>query len=616
MFRLLAPNSQGIRQALLRNVSKNHTGLKLAGQNGPVDLQKDYQIRNNSTVTLNNTKNNNKKDTTTSFVRHEKKQIFADKYPGADASTFDQILRSARQHKNYRSSLNASLTEDIRSLSDLFKDESVKKDLSLVNIGQYASLLNDAVFRNRFSRLTNNSDRDSDSYNNSSAVNDVMLKEAILNLMDNVSSGQIRGVIHPETVKNLLLSMCQYKAWPEIVQFWENGVNDKNLSKLFLNEKILAAVLPVAYDEQRYTYQQIINLFETNTKDKDRIENELHVSIGKIAIKNKDYARALDSMEALLRLLEENTGNTKILKSLSELHLSFIGFSEDLKISTHFFNKVIEKDLPYSVPLKAPHVAALLDKLMASQTDFKTIFGIWKNTAAFYAKDKFQQSAINSRYSILNNKFLSIFFQLHPELTEESHNELRNIIAEYAKIKDVDEYFLNTLISNYNWGDKTVFLQLMELYPIHNIEYTTVSNRIVLKKMGEIADFTNADIINRWNRSLARLDQDKYRYIPIADWAALRDCTILSPYSEQRTPVYLALLNTYKDFHQDGRAVSRFAKTWLHSPLFSTVARVTQEPKTDFSCGEEIIIPKFNYLRRNVNYRDLSRDLFPKKELI
>lgn len=603
MFRLLAPNSQGIRQALLRNVSKNHTGLKLAGQNGPVDLQKDYQLRNNSTVTLN------AKDTS-AFVGHEKKQIFADKYSGADASTFDQILRSARQHKNLRTSLNAPLSEAIRSLSDLFKDDSVKKDLSLVNIGQYASLLNDAVFRNRFSRLSNNSDRDSDSYNNSSAMNDVMLKEAILNLMDNVSSGQIRGVIHPETVKNLLLSMCQYKAWPEIVQFWENGVNDENLSKLFLNEKILAAVLPVAYDEQRYTYEQIIKLFETNTKDKANIDSDLHVSIGKIAIKNKDYARALDSMEALLRLLEENSGNTRILKCLSELHLSFIGFSEDLNISTHFFNKVIEKELPYSVPLKAPHVAALLDKLMANQESFETIFNIWKNTAAFYAKDKFQQSAINSRYSILNNKFLSIFFQLHPVLTEESHNELRNVIAAYSQIKDVDEYFLNTLISNYTWGDKTVFLQLMELYPIHNIEYTTVSNRIVLKKMGAISDFTSGDIINRWNRSLARLDQEKYRYIPIADWAALRDCTILSSYSEERTPVYLALLAAYKDFHQDGRAVSRFAKTWLHSQLYSTVARVTKEPESNFTCEEEIIIPKFRHLKKNVDYKKLSRDLF------
>lgn len=603
MFRLLAPNSQGIRQALLRNVSKNHTGLKLAGQNGPVDLQKDYQIRGNSTISLN------AKDSTP-FVGHEKKQIFSEKYSGADASTFDQILKSARQYKNVRTSLNPPLSEAIRSLSDLFKDDSVKKDLSLVNIGQYASLLNDAVFRNRFSRLSKNSDRDSDSYNNSSAMNDVMLKEAILNLMDNVSSGQITGVIHPETVKNLLLSMCQYKAWPEIVQFWENGVNDENLSQLFLNEKILAAVLPVAYDEQRYSYEQIIKLFETNTKDKANIDSDLHVSIGKIAIKNKDYARALDSMEALLRLLEEDSGNTRILKCLSELHLSFIGFSEDLKISTHFFNKVIEKELPYSVPLKAPHVAALLDKLMAKQENFETIFNIWKNTAAFYAKDKFQQSAINSRYSILNNKFLSIFFQLHPELTEESHNELRNIIAAYAQIKDVDEYFLNTLISNYNWGDKTVFLQLMELYPIHNIEYTTVSNRIVLKKMGDIADFTSVDIINRWNRSLARLDQELYRYIPIADWAALRDSTILSPYSEQRTPVYLALLAAYKDFHQDGRAVSRFAKTWLHSPLYSTVARVTKEPESNFTCEEEIVVPKFHNLRKNVDYKKLSKALF------
>lgn len=601
MFRLLAPNSQGLRQALLRNVSKNHTGLKLAGQNGPVDLQKDLQIRNNSTtVSL--------KPTETRFVG-ETNKIF-DSSASGDASTFDQILRSARQHKNIRSSLNGPLSEAIQSLSDLFKDESVKKDLSLVNIGQYASLLNDAVFRNRFSRLSNRSDRDSDSYNNSSVANDIMLKEAILNLMDNVSSGQIRGVIHPETVKNLLLSMCQYKAWPEIVQFWENGVNDESLSKIFLNEKILAAVLPVAYDEQRYSYEQIIKLFETNTKDKTNIDSDLYVSIGKIAIKNNDYSRALDSMEALMKQLENNVNNARLLKCLSELHLSFIGFSEDLKISTHFFNKVIEEELPYSVPLKAPHIVALLDKLMASNASFEAMFDIWKKTTAVYTKDKFQQSAINSRYTLLNNKFLSIFFQLHPTLTEESHNELRNIIAAYSQVKKIDEYFLNTLVSNYSWGDKAVFLQLMELYPIHKIDYTTVSNRIVLKKMGAIADFTVGDIINRWNRSLARLDQDKYRYIPIADWAALRDSTILSPYSEERTPCYLALLANYKDFHQDPKAVTRFAKTWLHNPMVGQVARVTREPESNFTCEEEISVPKFRFLKKNVDYKKLSRDLF------
>lgn len=599
MFRLLAPNSQGLRQALLRNVNKN-PGLKIAGQN---DFQKDYQIRNNSTTVLIKTD--------TPYV--SKSSILKDKSHASDVKTFDQLLRSAKQHKSVRNQVNEPLTRAIQSLSDLFKEDSIKENLSLLNIGQYASLLNDAVFRNRFSRLSSNSNRDSDSYNSDAHNKDIMLKEAILNLMDNVSSGQINGVIDAETIQNLLLSMCQYKAWTEIVNFWENGVNDEKLSELFLSERILSAVLPVAFNEERYTYDQIIKLYEANVKDKTKVNSDLTVSIGKIALKSEDYARALDAMESLLKVYEADPSNRRVLKNLSELHLSFIGYSKDVNIATHFFNKVIEHELPYDAPLKAPHVCTLLDNLMASNESYETIFDVWLKTTKVYSTDNFQQSAINSRYSMLNNKFLSIFFQLHPSLTQEAHSELKKLVAAYSQIKDVDEYFLNTLVSNYSWKDKTVFLQLLELYEIHKIRATPVSNRIILKKMGDIEEFTVGDIIDRWNRSLDHLDKLKFRYIPIADWAALRDCTILSPYGEQRTNVYLAILAAFKDYHQDAKAVARFVKTWLHSPLSKTVNRVTFEPESSFTCEEEIVVPRFNKLQKNVDYKKLSLEYLNQK---
>lgn len=601
MFRLLAPNSQSFRQALLRNVNKN-PGLKIAGQNGPADFQKDYQIRNNSTTVIK-----------TEAPYASKSTLLKDQSSNSDVKTFDQLLRSAKQHKSVRNQVNEPLTKAIQSLSDLFKEDNIKENLSLLNIGQYASLLNDAVFRNRFSRLSSNSNRDSDFYNSDAHNKDVMLKEAILNLMDNVSSGQINGVIDAETVQNLLLSMCQYKAWTEIVNFWENGVNDEKLSELFLNEKILSAVLPVAFNEERYTYDQIIKLYEANVKDKTRVNSDLTVSIGKIALKSEDYARALDAMESLLKVYESDPSNRRVLKNLSELHLSFIGYSKDVNIAKHFFNKVIEHELPYDAPLKAPHVCALLDNLMASNESYESIFNVWQKTTKVYSSDNFQQSAINSRYSMLNNKFLSIFFQLHPSLTQEAHSELKNLVATYSQIKDIDEYFLNTLVSNYTWKDKTVFLQLLELFKIHKINATPVSNRIILKKMGDIEEFTVGDIIDRWNRSLNHLDKLKFRYIPIADWAALRDSTILSPYGDKRTDVYLALLAAFKDYHQDAKAVARFVKTWLHSPLSKTVNRVTFEPEVSFTCEDEIIIPKFSKLRKNVDYKKLSLEYLSQK---
>lgn len=593
MFRLLGPNSQGLRLALLRNIKQNST-LKLPGHEN--ELQEDYQIRKNSSVA--------KSEPFAPLLTERRR---------SDTLSFDQLLRSARQYRKVRNKVNEPLTRTIQTLSDLFKDDSVKQSLSLLNIGQYASLLNDAVFRNRFLRLSSNSNRDSDSYNHAAVHNDIMLKEAILNLMDNVSSDQIRAIA-PETVQNLLLSMCQYKAWPEIVNFWENGVNDEKLSLIFLNERILAVALPVAFSEQRYTYEQIIRLYDANVPNKDNADPDLVVSIGKIALQSEDYTRALDCMESLLKVYETDPDNRRMLKNLSELHLSFIGFSKDVNIATHFFNKVVEHELPYDAPLKAPHICSLLDNLLASGAGYDAPFDVWKKTLVVYAKDKFQQSVINSRYSMVNNKFLSIFFQLHPTLTEDAQAEMKKVIATYLQIKLVDEYFLNTLVSNYVWKDKSVFLQLVELYQIHHITCTPVSNRIILKKMGDIGDFSAGDIVERWNRSLADLDSAGFQYIPIADWAALRDATINSAYSEERTPVYLALLAAYKDFHQDAKAVNRFLKTWSHSPMAKTVARVTSEPEEEFTCDAAVEVPQFSKLKRNVDYKRYSRDLFDQQK--
>lgn len=591
MFRLVTPNTGRFRLALLRNANKNHTGLKLG--------QQDY-IRNNSSLT---TETVNEKTAGST----EKPQSVS------DATDFTEALRSLRyeQRKTIKDAqeVDNSTSSAIKSLSEMLKHDSVKKGLSRYLVSQYAAALSEAVFRNRFTRLSKIRNRDSDSYDNPVVLNDIILKEAILSLMDNVSSGQLSWDLSPLTVSKLIVSMGQYKAWSEIVNFWENGVNDERMSEVFLSDMVLAVVLPVAYDENKYSYDQILSLFNKRTEGRDMVDASLHTAIGKIAIKNGDYPRALDSMEELLNQLDSQS-TTRMLRCMSDLHLAFIGYSNDLNILKHFFHKVIANDLPYNVALKTPQVTSLLDKMLATKKPFDEIFDIWKSTVGYYGRDNSGHSSINSRYSILNNHFLNIFFQVYPELTEEAHEQLRKIIATYVELKGVDEYFLNTLVSNYSWKDKTVFLQLLELYKIHQVRSTIITSRIILKKMGSVADFTASDIIDRWNRSLMVLDRAKYRYIPIADWAALRDSTILSEFVNLRKDLYLALLATYKDYHQDGKAVIRFVRNWMINPLGSTVARVSHEPENTFTVEEEINVPTFKHLRKNVDYKKLSEVLF------
>lgn len=618
MFRLIATNTQGgLRPALLRKVRSNTNSIKLSGSNmGELDLN-PIQFRSNATSTS--------AATTAATPLGKVDRYFAktlvdpflkDAMAGnlAKLNRFEELLVIANQvNPKNNSQLHKQYFETINYLFKMFRDDAVKDNVTRRNIFQYANLLNNSVYQNRTSRLSGSRNRDSDQYQSNTLNNDVMLKTAILDLAENIVNGQFKSILDSNTLRVLLLAMFQFKVYSEMISLWEAGVNDEAVSKIYLSQNILSVVLPVAFDENRFTYEQVLQIYELNTKDAANVNFELVGTIGKIAIKAGDYSRGLDSLESLLQIYELNAKANKrmILRSLSELHLSFIGSCKDIKIAKHFFDKVVDGDLPYQVLLKAPHVQSLFENCVEVSEPFDSILYFWKVTVGHYNGENNDKTNLNSRYAILNNSFFSIFFKLFPTLTEESYIKLKEVIATYANIKPVDEFFLNTVISNYSWNDKVVFEQLIENYSIHNVTRTPVSYRVCLKKIGEIKEYNEAEILNQWNESLAHLDSNGYKYIPIADWAALRDATILSPYRADRQEFYLKVLNAYKNYHQDERACLRFAKYWLNrEDQVRQVARVSTQENPQFDCALEVEIPPFKKLTENVNYRKVTAQMF------
>lgn len=581
----------------------------MTGPNGSMDFEKSFQFRNNSSAAPSVIPKADiyfsKDQQNANLIKDSLQPTLA--RPNAKLNRFEELLNQSSEGAHQNKHRSKRHFETVQSLFDIFKDDAVKGNLSNQDVWQYAMLLNQSVYANRRSRLSENSNRDSDQYTNSNLNNDVLLKNAILDLADNVTSGLLSAIVDQRILRALLLAMMQFKVYPEMLRLWENGVNDPAVSHFYLNHTVLALILPLAYDEKRFTYDQIIRLYEVNTEKKNHVFHELLASIGKIAIKEGDNSRGLDCLESLLASYEVKNQRHVVSKSLAELHMCFIGSCKDMKIARHFFDKVVNKELPYRVLLKASHVQSLFENCHEVNEPFDSILDFWKNTVKFYGAD---MRDLNASYSIINNKFFSIFFKVYPKLTQDSYSKLKEVILLYSAIKPVDEYFLNTIISNYSWNDKVVFQQLTENYVIHNVNCTPVVNRVILKKMGEIQEFDNAEILQSWNKLLAHLDNLGFTYIPIADWAALRDCTILSPFSSERSQLYLTILDAYKNYHQDERAVNRFVKYWLNRAQANQVSRVSLEAGPAFDCDIRVEVPSFKSLQENVDYKKVSQHMF------
>lgn len=515
-----------------------------------------------------------------------------------------------------QSTRSSNVMTVVNDLSKILQDENFRLLIGTKDLSLYLNLLNNATFKNRLYKLRPANKQDSDQYSSDAMRDEVMLKDATLKMTEWVGQGEFNSILNFEAVKFLFYTMLQFKLEPEILQLWEAGVNeDGELCKIYLLHTILGLVLRLAYDSKKFNYEEILSIYDLNTQKTKKIQPELLACIGQVAVKEADYKRGLDSLESLLVSFEEDPKSRyNILSSLSSLHLAFIADCKDLTIAKHFFDKVVDGKLPYEIQLKIPYVQSLLENCYEEaetpEESMELIEDIWTKTLNHIVSTTAKRP-LGARYSNLNNTFFGIFFKRYPELNDESYSKLKDLIKTYTEIKVVDEIFLNTIISNYNWGNKMVLEQLIEYYTIYNVERSPVSYRISLKCAKDIQEYSNQEIYAKWIESLKFLDSRGYNYIPIADWAAFRDCTILSPFEQERKQFYLHVADLYKNYMQDYKTCIRFCKHWQKQrEHFRDIAKLSENGgperfETDVVCE----VPEFRNLKENINFNVFSREI-------
>ena len=136
----------------------------------------------------------------------------------------------------------------------------------------------------------------------------------------------------------------QFKLNDEIVNLWETGVNS-DVGKLYLAHEVLSIVIQVGHETRRFNYDEIKQIYEMSVKEDKTVHPYLSDRMGQVAVMEGDYVTALDALESLMNLYEQNPNEKSVLGALAQIHLSFIGHSKDLAIAERFFEKVYKRGI-------------------------------------------------------------------------------------------------------------------------------------------------------------------------------------------------------------------------------------------------------------------------------
>lgn len=600
MFRFVNA-SNSLRPVLLLNL-RNNTGIIVPASPLQHSRFGFSDVRYNSSTTSSNHKVN-------AFIQQSQQDPLLkealDSGIGVKLNYFREQISLLNQYRLEGSNIESqrAFSTTFHNILDLFNDSELRASFGMGDLLKYSLALNTSIHYNRINRLSGSKNRDKDQYKNENFLDELTMKRALLSLTEIISNGEMNKILNVSSLRNFFSAMRQFEFYNESIDVWEQGVNDNELSGLFLDDRVLSIILPIAYEIERFSYDEVARIYELNTKDRSFIDKDLISAIGKIAISAGDFNRGLDCLEQLLKIFDTPNQKNQVVHALGDLHLSFIGHCKDITISRHFFDKVIHYDLPYPVKLRVSHVQSLLQNCFDSNESLQEILYFWKGAISHYSSDK-KTIEMNARYAKLNNSFFQIFFKMYPELTDESFDELKQIIKTYNDTKSLDEPFMNTLITNYCWGDKNVFQQLVQNYDIYNIKRTQVSYRVALKSMGDINGFSNEEILEKWHDALTNLDKSKYTYIPNADWSSLRSATIQSQAQDDRRGLYFDIMGHYKDYFQDRKAAHNFIRLWLNND--SHILQDLNKVRNNEAFTSVVITtPQFHHLKPQVHFNSI-----------
>lgn len=613
MFRLVN-TSQGLRPALISKFKHAKTG----GTNPSPFSTTTTNAPTNTTPT-----SNSKYESTFQFKRAQSTVA-----PPATVATTIQTPSSQNAAANpYRSKLDSfsriyhvpnhvvgRRTEKIDhtatdEMATLILDENFRNQMTETDLYRYAASIYSAAIAVRRQRLEMSRNRDRD--NAASFGDDLKYQSAAIALAESIAAGEFPQQVSARTLFKVFATLMQFKLNDEIMNLWETGVAQSegedlgDIGKMYLDHTVLSVVLEVAYDSKRFSYEEILRIYEMSLVENEPIHPYLLERIGQIAIKHGDHARGLDCLEQLMNNYENNPRARSILGALSQIHIAFIGNCKDTIIAKRFFEKAVDESdhLPYTILLKAPYVVSFLQNCNALGDSFENIVDMWSRVCQFYIKRREEQP---SRMVTINSGLFKILFDKYPEPSMEAMKLMK---LTFAKCKNINEHFLNTLISHMPWKDRTLVNDVVSAYDKFKVPKSVVSHRIILKNAGNV-EYTPEEILTLWNQLLLKLDSEGYKYIANADWAAIRLATIFSEQfkSPERDCLYYSIVRTYKNYMQHDEAALRFLRATVRdATVYKQISRITTEENPTFEINYDIEVPEFKNLKENTNYPKVTK---------
>ncbi|KAH3683386.1 hypothetical protein WICPIJ_005644 [Wickerhamomyces pijperi] len=551
------------------------------------------QVNNNNNNTSTNNKNNNKPQQSQQRNKNRRNN------GGNSAQSRNGIyLNPSSPWYNQLVTFQECLTDasnSTESAGHLFYWESLRKAMTLYDElksvpdfnGRFTGALVHALHialrsnRTQLTRLAKKPDYDQNSFHNemNQYIKD-SLRTVTKDLLSETVSIDENGAMH------LLTALKELKLDSETVSVWSSCIALEKLKFVFLQPKVVGVLLPIMF-QLGSSYADLETLFnESNSLDNRVAHPFLLGGMIKASLAAQEYEKALKYYNDLCDYPEKGL----TVGSLVDVHLAFIGESKNIDIASAFFEKAVNREMPYKLTLQVNNVKQFLCNIWSESQDFSKVLDVWVKATKFYGRN------INHGVSSsLNNQFFEIFFENYQTASVESLNKLKEIISSYNDMKPIDEPFFNIIISKVGiWGDKSIIDSLSDAYGIYNLRKTQVSRRIYLKSLGSV-EATAAEIITAWNDLIACSDAEGYSYIANADWAALRDATIASKF--KRNELYVKVWKKYQFYC---RNFDQFQRISNNGNLFADIQPLlAQINQIDAS---EIVVPQF----QNLTYQQFN----------
>ncbi|ODV95253.1 hypothetical protein PACTADRAFT_29252, partial [Pachysolen tannophilus NRRL Y-2460] len=447
---------------------------------------------------------------------------------------FDEIT-----NKNYRYDLNKekvianeymsseSFLKNVETVMALYSDLSEAQQLNEHRVASLIMLLRNGL---RFNRLALKGLERKPDYDDVNSLN-YKIYEFLLSAFRAITQDILdqKILVNSHGCSTLIHAYIDMRLKEEAVNIWELGRNIPSLKNVFKNDQVLGSIFPLLAENKYYKFDELEKLF--NEVKTNKAHPTLILGFLRVCLVYNEKDKAINLFTELTELFygegqqQESFTYKPYVSYLTDAHLSFIGYCNDLPTAKIFFDNARSKSMPYPTPLLVNYINLYLENTWNQTKDIFKVIEIWLNTWENFAIKRNLSNIISAS---LNNKFLTIFFTKYNSFGSVSFNLLKELIERYSKIRPLDEPFLNNLITKSSaWREVSVLESIESAYDLFNVPKTVVAYRCLIKAFGNVQ--VSTEKIYRTFTELVKFnDNNNMRYLSNADWLCFKNATITS----------------------------------------------------------------------------------------